>query len=96
MITNVNYQLQKVSSLNEQTKLNGAIFTLYDSDGTTVLKENITSDENGYITFVQLQPGKTYYYQETKAPDGYTLNSEKVKFVALMLIELMIINSLMV
>ena len=78
----VNYQLQKVSSLNEQTKLNGAIFTLYDSDGTTILKENITSDENGYITFVQLQPGKTYYYQETKAPDGYTLNSEKVKFVA--------------
>ena len=54
----VNYQLQKVSSLNEQTKLNGAIFTLYDSDGTTVLKE--------ILPVMKMDISRLYNYNQVK------------------------------
>lgn len=78
----VNYRFKKVSSLNEKTTLSGVEFRLYDSDGTTVIKDKVTSDNNGYVTFENLIPGKTYYYQETKTLPDYTLNNQKIEFTA--------------
>lgn len=78
----VNYRFKKVSSLNEKTILSGVEFRLYDSDGTTVIKDKVTSDNNGYVTFENLIPGKKYYYQEIKTLPDYTLNNQKVEFTA--------------
>ncbi|MBQ8162681.1 MAG: isopeptide-forming domain-containing fimbrial protein [Clostridia bacterium] len=52
----------------DSEKLAGAEFTLY-KDGA-VLKEKLTTDDNGEISLSGLEPGK-YYFEETKAPSGY-------------------------
>lgn len=57
--------------------LPNAGFTVYGSDQTTVITSGIT-DNNGVCKFT-LDKG-VYYYQETLAPVGYKLNSEKFKF----------------
>ncbi|CAJ1229145.1 hypothetical protein LXEBMM8_EKPBGFGD_02170 [Lactiplantibacillus xiangfangensis] len=54
-------------------KLAGAIFTLTDADGKQVAEK--TTDENGQVVFANLKQG-TYQVQETKAPVGYTVNSD--------------------
>ncbi len=77
----VNYKFQKVNSLTD-SPLSNAQFTLYASDQQTVLAKEVTSDANGYVTFTNLIPGATYYYQETKAPDNFTLNSAMIAFTA--------------
>lgn len=59
------------------TPLPNAGFTIYGSDQTTVITSGIT-DNNGICKFV-LDKG-VYYYQETLAPVGYKINSEKFKF----------------
>ncbi len=58
-------------------RLPGAEFTLTRADGkayTTV------SDDNGYLSFTGLDAG-TYTLQETKAPDGYSLNEASIPVV---------------
>ncbi len=62
---------------SETTRLPGAEFTLTRKDGkayTTV------SDENGYLSFTGLDAGE-YTLQETKAPDGYSLNDAQIPVV---------------
>ncbi|MFV0394216.1 MAG: collagen binding domain-containing protein [Coprobacillaceae bacterium] len=39
----------------------------------------LTTDINGEITYTGLAPGK-YYFQETKSPDGYVLDTTKLEF----------------
>lgn len=56
------------------TYLAGASFDLYDSAGNYLASG--TTDANGLVTFGELAPGD-YYVQETAAPTGYALNTER-------------------
>lgn len=61
----------------EKVGVAGAEYTLYDADGTA-LGVFQTNDE-GVIKVDNLNPG-SYYFVETKAPDGYDINHEKIEF----------------
>ena len=58
--------------------LSGAIFKVIDADGKTI-KEGLTSDETGKVLIEGLAPGD-YSFVETKAPEGYILNTLPVNF----------------
>ncbi|WP_154214539.1 MULTISPECIES: LPXTG cell wall anchor domain-containing protein [Bacillus cereus group] len=58
--------------------LAGAEFSLFKKDGTEVRKKLVT-DGNGHIRVQGLEYGE-YYFQETKAPKGYLLDSTKREF----------------
>jgi LPXTG-motif cell wall-anchored protein len=60
--------------------LEGAVFTLYQSDKTTVYKglNNLTSGANGAIEINGLDAG-TYYLRETSAPAGYIKSNQDAK-----------------
>jgi len=58
--------------------LAGAVFKLLDNDGN-VVKENLTTDANGELTVDGLAAGQ-YKFIETKAPDGYTIDTEPIHF----------------
>lgn len=64
----------KITKTNEHGKaLKGAEFTLYsDADCKNVVDTQI-SDEKGLLTFKNLDVEKTYYFEETKAPQGYRI-----------------------
>ncbi|SDC05994.1 LPXTG-motif cell wall anchor domain-containing protein [Terribacillus halophilus] len=58
--------------------LQGAIFTLKDASGT-IIKDGLTSDENGLVEVKDLRPGK-YAIVETKAPEFYELDATVHEF----------------
>ena len=58
--------------------LEGAVFSLYKNDGT-VVKEGLTTDTDGKVQVDGLEWG-SYYFKETKAPQGYGLSDEVVRF----------------
>lgn len=64
----------KITKTNEHGKvLKGAEFRLYsDADCKNVVDTQI-SDEKGLLTFKNLDVEKTYYFKETKAPQGYRI-----------------------
>ena len=64
----------KITKKNEHGKvLKGAEFRLYsDADCKNVVDTQI-SDEKGLLTFKNLDVEKTYYFKETKAPQGYRI-----------------------
>ncbi len=59
------------------TPLAGAKIGLFDTEGNK-LQEKIT-EENGVITFENLEVG-TYHYKELQAPEGYVLNNHTYEF----------------
>ena len=59
-------------------KLAGAVFELRDNNGNIVL-EDLKTDNNGKLAINDLKPG-TYELVETKAPEGYILDSIPVEF----------------
>ncbi|MFT8317734.1 MAG: SpaA isopeptide-forming pilin-related protein [Sporolactobacillus sp.] len=72
--------LTKYASEDQTKMLQGAKFELLGSDQTTVVKYDLTTDENGKISVDNLKPG-TYYFKETKAPANYDVNNDLIKAV---------------
>lgn len=60
---------------DEDNALEGAEFTLFDAEDNEI--KTATTDENGKILFEGLENSGTYYVQETKAPAGFVLDTEK-------------------
>ncbi|MED0996698.1 SpaA isopeptide-forming pilin-related protein [Bacillus mobilis] len=62
------------------TALAGAVFKIVDAnDEKKVIRENVTTGEDGKVTVKDLEPG-TYKFIETKAPQDYTLNTDPITF----------------
>lgn len=66
--------LKKVSSENASESLEGAEFSLYKENGELVA-QGLRTDAQGMIQFDYLRFG-SYYFQETKAPEGYNLDAD--------------------
>ena len=64
----------------EGTNLQGAVFTLKDSDEKDVAASKYTSDETGLITIAYLNAG-TYTLQETEVPKGYTVLDHPITII---------------
>ena len=79
-------QLHKVNQ--EGKALVGAVFGLFEADGTTPVanpygegQATATSDKDGLVTFTGLE-AKDYVVRELSAPDGYQLSDEVIKIAA--------------
>ena len=79
-------QLHKVNQ--EGKALVGAVFGLFEADGTTPVanpygagQATATSDANSLVTFTGLE-AKDYVVRELTAPDGYQLSDEVIKITA--------------
>ena len=68
----------KYTNDSDKILLEGAIFDLYLNDGTLIRKD-LTTNQDGEINISGLDWG-SYYFSETKAPDGYSANSDKIRF----------------
>ncbi|WP_053215663.1 SpaA isopeptide-forming pilin-related protein [Niallia circulans] len=71
-------ELTKVDADNKNLVLEGAEFSLQDTEGK-VLQEGLKTDKDGKIRIEGLKPGK-YQLVETKAPAYYQLNSDPIVF----------------
>ena len=79
-------QLHKVNQ--EGKALVGAVFGLFEADGTTPVanpygegQATATSDKDGLVTFTGLE-ARDYVVRELSAPDGYQLSDEVIKIAA--------------
>lgn len=58
------------------TVVKGATYDLEDANGN-VVREGVTTDDQGQVTFTKLKPG-TYYFVEKSSPKEYEINTKKV------------------
>lgn len=75
-LTPGNVTLTKVDDF--ENVLEGVVFELQDSEGN-VLCSDLTTDEKGQLSVKDLAPGD-YQFVETKAPNGYLLDTTPHKF----------------
>ena len=71
----IKFNVKKVQ-VGTTTPVSGAVFLHTKPDGTT---ESLTTDEKGEITITGLETG-IHKIKESKAPDGYQLNTSEVVF----------------
>lgn len=71
-------EVVKVDKANHKLKLESAIFELQDDDGHPI-KKDLKTDHQGKLLINNLRPG-TYQLVETKAPFGYKLESNPIRF----------------
>lgn len=71
----IKFNIKKVQ-VGTTTPVSGAVFLHTNPDGTT---ESLTTDEKGEITITGLETG-IHKIKESKAPDGYQLNTNEVVF----------------
>ena len=71
----IKFNIKKVQ-VGTTTPVSGAVFLHTKPDGTT---ESLTTDEKGGITITGLETG-IHKIKESKAPDGYQLNTNEVVF----------------
>lgn len=71
----VKFDIKKVQ-VGTTTPVSGAVFLHTKPDGTT---ESLTTNEKGEITITGLETG-IHKIKESKAPDGYQLNTNEVVF----------------
>lgn len=71
----IKFNVKKVQ-VGTTTPVSGAVFLHTKPDGTT---ESLTTDEKGEITIAGLETG-VHKIKESKAPDGYQLNTNEVVF----------------
>lgn len=69
--------LQKFNSENDTVGVPGAEYTLYDINGNALT--TVATDEDGFLKVDNMLPG-TYYFLETKAPEGFNSNPKKIWF----------------
>lgn len=68
----------KLIKINEHDKkLSGAEFTLYSDKACTKVVDTLTTNESGILEFKNLKDRTTYYFKETKAPQGYRIPVDK-------------------
>lgn len=71
----IKFNIKKVQ-VGTSTPVSGAVFLHTKPDGTT---ESLSTDEKGEITITGLETG-IHKIKESKAPDGYQLNTNEVVF----------------
>ena len=67
------FKIEKLNEADRTKKLQGATFSLTDSDGNVIYR---SSDADGIVDFIDIEPG-TYTLEETRAPEGYTKSTRK-------------------
>ena len=70
--------IRKVCAVNPSTTLQNAEFKVTYADGTLIGDANgiYRTDENGEILITGLKPGKSVVVTETRAPDGFILDTQ--------------------
>ena len=70
--------IRKVCSVNPSVTLQDAEFKVLYADGSVVGDSNgiFRTDENGEIRITGLKPGKSVVVTETRAPDGFILDTQ--------------------
>mgnify|MGYP003287757500 CR=1 FL=1 len=77
----ISIRVQKTSKDGSKDPLKGATYALYkvlSGEGRDILIGTQISDENGYMTFENVEPG-TYYFKEVSAPAGHTVDEYATK-----------------
>ena len=77
----ISIRVQKTSKDGSKDPLKGATYALYkvlSGEGRDILIGTQISDENGYMTFENVEPG-SYYFKEVSAPAGHTVDEYATK-----------------